>query len=367
MVQPPISYVPTLYYGNLGAYAQGGGAFGPSDVTVLFGEHKTPGTMNFSMGIQHQIWGSVIDASYVGGISKHLFATRNLDAIAPQARFDPKNGDPTQPGRALPDNFMRPYPGYGNLTLYENAASSKYNALQVTMNRRYARGLQFGLSYTYAKTLGVASSDTDSISPYFPARQRNYGPLSFDRSQSFVLNYSYDLPRLSEKLRWKPATWALDNWVLSGITSFVSGAPFTPGFTTTSGVDISGSTEAARINVIGDAKLSSGDRTFYRNFNTAAFAVPAVGTFGNAGVGMLRGPGINNWDMAASKRFPLFSDSRWIQFRGELFNAWNHTQFSNLFTTAQFNPAGAQVDPNVGAFSAARTPRVIQLSLKVIF
>lgn len=367
VVQPPISYVPTLYYGNLGTYAQGGGAFGPSDVTVLYGEHKTPSTMNFSMGIQHQIWGSVIDASYVGGISKHLYITRNLNAIAMFARFDPKNADPTQPGRALPDNFMRPYPGYGNLTDYENVGSSKYNALQVSMNRRYARGLQFGLSYTYAKTLGVGSSDTESISPYFPSRQRNYGPLSFDRSQTLVLNYSYDLPKLGAKLDFKPVAWVLDNWVVSGVTSFISGAPFTPGFTTTNSIDISGSTEAARINVIGDAKLSGGDRTFFRNFNTAAFAVPAVGTFGNAGVGILRGPGINNWDMAASKRFLLFSESRWIQFRGELFNAWNHTQFSGLFTTAQFNPAGSQVDPNFGAFSTARTPRVIQLSLKVIF
>jgi len=76
-------------------------------------------------------------------------------------------------------------------------------------------------------------------------------------------------------------------------------------------LDISGSTQGARINVIGDAQLSRGERTFYRNFNTAAFAVPAVGTFGNAGVGILRGPGINKWDMAASRRFLLFSESRW--------------------------------------------------------
>jgi hypothetical protein len=183
----------------------------------------------------------------------------------------------------------------------------------------------------------------------------------------FVVNYLYELPKITGQVHFRPAHWALDDWQVSGITSFISGAPFTPSLTTTNGADISGSTEAARINVIGDPNLPKGQRTFYRNFNTAAFALPAVGTFGNAGMGILRGPGINNWDMAASKRIPLFSESRWLQFRAELFNAWNHTQFATLNTTAQFNPAGRQVNPLFGEFASTRPPRIIQLSLKVVF
>jgi hypothetical protein len=76
---------------------------------------------------------------------------------------------------------------------------------------------------------------------------------------------------------------------------------------------------------------------------------------------------VNNWDIAASKRFRLFSDSRFVQFRTELFNAWNHTQFATLYTTAQFNPAGQQIDPNFGASNSARPPRILQLSLKAVF
>jgi hypothetical protein len=159
----------------------------------------------------------------------------------------------------------------------------------------------------------------------------------------------------------------VDGWQLAGITSFISGAPLTPGFSTTNGMDITGSTEGARIQVVGDPTLAKSDKTFYRTFNTAAFGLPAVGTFGNAGVGILRGPGINNWDISASKRFPLFSDTRWIQFRAELFNAWNHTQFSSVYSSAQFNPAGQQVNPNFGGYSASRPPRIIQLSLKAVF
>jgi hypothetical protein len=177
----------------------------------------------------------------------------------------------------------------------------------------------------------------------------------------------YDLPKVGARLGWKPAGWVLDNWQISGITSFTSGSPFTPGFSTVDGQDITGSTDGARIRVVGDADLPGSDRNFFRNFNTAAFARPGLRDFGNAGVGILRGPGVNNWDLNISKRVPLYSEKRYIQFRTELFNAWNHTQFSDLYTSARFDATGRQVDPNFGAFSGARSPRIIQFSLKLIF
>jgi hypothetical protein len=364
---PPISYTPSLYYGDLGTYAQGGGAIGPSSLNIIYGQHKMANTMNFSFGVQYQIWSTVIDASYVGAVSRNLFYLYNINPIPMYAHFDPNNEDPTQPGKPLPDNFLRPYKGYGNLNVYQNAGSSNYNSLQVAVNRRFTHGLQFGIAYTRSKTLGVSPDDTTSVSPYFAPRQRNYGPLSFDRPNMFVVNYMFDLPKVGARLGWKPAGWVLDHWQISGITSFISGAPFTPGFSTTDGQDITGSTEGARINVTGPAYLPNSDRNFYRNFNTAAFARPALRSFGNAGVGILYGPGTNNWDLSVSKRVPLYSEARYVQFRTEMFNTWNHTQFSGLYTTARFDPTGAQVDPNFGAYSAARSPRLIQLSLKVIF
>ena len=148
--------------------------------------------------------------------------------------------------------------------------------------------------------------------------------------------------------------------------AFGEGLP-NPGFSTVDSTDITGSTEGARIIVVGDTCIPKSDRTFFRNFNTAAFARPARGSFGNVGVDSMRGPGINNWDVNVTKRFPLFSESRYIQFRAELFNAWNHTQFSGLYTTARFDANGNQVDPNFGAFSSARAPRTVQLSLRVAF
>jgi hypothetical protein len=213
----------------------------------------------------------------------------------------------------------------------------------------------------------VASGDNSQLSSYFADRSWNYGPLPFDRSHVLVFNYMYAVPKVGSKVGFKPAEWVLDNWQISGITSFISGAPFTPGFSTTDGQDITGSAEGARITVVGDPNLSKDEKTFFRNFDTSVFHRTPKGSFGNAGVNILRGPGVNNWDIAASKRVPLGSEQRFLQFRTELFNAWNHTQFSGLYSTARFNEAGEQVDPNFGAYSSARTPRIIQLSLKLFF
>ncbi|MCC6364758.1 MAG: hypothetical protein IT165_14655 [Bryobacterales bacterium] len=364
---PPVAYTPTLYFDTLDTYAQGGGAIGPSNVRALYGEAKPTTTANFSFGIQHSIAGMTLDASYVGSLARHLPMGADINPIPMYARFDPKNADPSQPAVPLPDNFLRPYKGFGSLSMVTFTGTSNYNALQMAVNRRFTSGLQFGVSYTWSKVLGVASLDSSSVSSYFPARQWNYGPLSYDRSHYFVANYVYDLPKPGRRLGFKPAGWALDNWQVSGITVFSSGAPFTPGFSTTDNQDVTGSSEGARVIVAGNPVLSKGGKTFFRNFDTSVFRRPAKGSFGNAGTGILRGPGVNNWDISVSKRFPFKSEGRFLQFRTEMFNAWNHTQFSALNTTARFDPAGNQIDSTFGTFTAARTPRIIALSLKLYF
>ena len=119
--------------------------------------------------------------------------------------------------------------------------------------------------------------------------------------------------------------------------------------------------------MVGDAHLDKSQRNFYQNFNTRRLREPRLGSFGNAGVSFLRGPGVNNWDVAVSKTFSLWSEQRFVNFRTEFFNAWNHTQFSGLDTTARYDPAGQQVNPTFGAFTSARTPRIIQLSARIVF
>jgi hypothetical protein len=364
---PPATFTPTLYYGMLGTYAQNSGAIGPSNATALSGLQPLASVMNFSFSIQHRIRSTVLDVSYGGSLGRHLSVERNINAIPMFARFDPKNADPTRTATPLQDNFLRPYSGYGDINRVEFGGTSNYHSLQVSASRRFAKGLQFGAAYTWSKVLTDASADNGSVSPYFSDRLRNYGPASFDQPHTLVLNYTYEVPKVGTMTGIRPAKFVLDNWQVSGITSFMSGHPFTPGFTTVDGQDVTGSTEGARVTVIGDPRLDKSQKTFYRTFNTSAFQRTPQGSFGTSGIGILYGPGINNWDLAASKRFPLFSESRYIQFRTEMFNAWNHNQFAGQNSTARFDQKGAQIDPNFGAYTSAYKPRIIQLSLRVVF
>ncbi len=374
---PPVAYSPTLSYGTLDTYASSPGALGPSGINTLLGEQKLSTTMNFSFGIQQQIANWAFDVSYVGGLSRHLMASRNINVVPMYARFvapvgsipgNPQNADPTNTKNPLPDNFLRPYYGWGDINYRSNGYSSNYNSLQVAVNRRYTNGLQVGVSYTFSKALGVADGDTSGVSSYFSPRQRNYGPLGFDRPQVLVFNYVYDLPKIGSRMGFKPAKYVFDDWMISGMTTMQSGSPFTPGFGLQNSEEWTGSAEGARVDVIGNPILPKSERTFDRWFNTAAFAMPAKGTFGTGGVNYMRNPGVNEWNIAISKRVPLGSENRWLQFRTELFNAWNHTQYSGMGTGTSFNnTTGEQKSTTFGVINAARDPRIIELSLKLYF
>jgi hypothetical protein len=169
---------------------------------------------------------------------------------------------------------------------------------------------------------------------------------------------------------WKnlAARWVLNGWQTSGIVSFISGAPASVGFTTSNNRDFTGTpSQGARIVVTDKVDLPKSDRSFTRYFRTDVFRLPAVGTLGNAGKYLLRGPGINNWDLSLVKNFPIREPLR-LQFRAELYNAFNHTQFSGLNTTAPFDAAGNFITTSTfGQVTAARTPRQIQFAVRFTF
>ncbi|MEO8373352.1 MAG: hypothetical protein ABI806_29475, partial [Candidatus Solibacter sp.] len=374
---PPVSFAPTLYYGNLDTYAGSGGAIGPSGINNLMGFNAPATTVNWSFGIQQQIKSFAIDASYVGSAAYHLIAGKDINPIPMGAHFNKAYEDPSQPGKPLADNFLRPYYGWGSITTRSSGYNSNYHSLQVSAQKRFSGGLQVGIAYTFSKALDVADGDTSTVSPYFAPRSRNYGRAGFDRPQVFVANYLYTLPKLGKRLNSKALGIFTDNWEVSGITSFISGSPFTPGLGYTASQDVTGSAEGARVNIVGSCK-GSGTHTFYKWFNTDMAAAPVIGSwgnpnvtmanFGNAGVNVCTGPGINNWDLSISKRFPLFSEGRYLQFRTEMFNAPNHTQYSGVNTGTSFNAStGAQTSQTYGQISGARAPRTIALSVRLHF
>ena len=366
--QPPVSYNPTLSFGHLDTFLQASGVVGPPSVTVVeSAEQSLPQTMNFSFGVQRELgFRSVLDVSYVGSLARHLINQRNINSIPMYARFDPANIDRTT-NSPLPDNYLRPYLGMGAINMRTFDGTSNYHGMQLSVNRRMTNGLQFGLAYTWSKSLGVSNGDFGGLSYYFPWRQRDYGPLGYDIRHMAVINYNYEVPNLGRRYNNKYLGIITDNWQLSGITTFMTGTPFTPGYSTSDGQDITGSQEGARIDVLSDPYLPAGERTFDRNFRTEAFGRPAQRTFGNAGVNILRNPSWSNWDMSFSKRIPLASEQRFLQLRGEFYNIWNHAQFNGYNTTARFNPAGQQINAAFGQLSSTRDPRKVQLSLRFMF
>jgi hypothetical protein len=247
----------------------------------------------------------------------------------------------------------------------EANSSSNYHSLQVTANRRFTRSLEFGMAWTWSKTLDYNDGEWGAINTVAPLREWNYGLAGFDRTHVVKLNWLYSTP--SRNWSFKPAGALLNGWQISGIASFQSGAPTGVGYSQVLATDLSGTPSIApRILVIGDPVLPKSERTFRRNFRTEMFRLPASGTLGTMSKTLLRGPGINNWDVAIFKNFNIGETLR-VQFRSEFYNMFNHTQFSAMDTAARFDAAGNQVNARFGEFTLARDPRIMQLAVRLQF
>ncbi|MBL8168791.1 MAG: carboxypeptidase regulatory-like domain-containing protein [Acidobacteria bacterium] len=405
---PPITDTPRILYGNMDNLLSSSGTLFPASVASFELEANTPVTYNYSLGVQKDIgWGTVVDIAYVGSQSRHLQQARNINALPYGTNFLKASQDATRyPGGIVPDaqtglradyvaaglkfngatvlpaDFLRPYAGYTNITYFENAGTANYNGLQVALNRRFTRGVQFGIAYTYSKTMDYADDDRSTVATYRPLRIWNYGRAGFDQTHVFVLNYTWDLPRASNLMNNIVVKSLFDNWQLSGLTAFASGTPSGVGFSTVDGVDITGGGDGARIVLTGNPLLDRGSRKNAQLsnglistpvwFNTSVFARPTPGNFGNAPKDVFRLPGTANFDLSLFKNIPLGNERRYLQFRWELYNVFNHTQWSGVNSTAQFSAPDAngvvtQTNPNFGLVTAAREPRYMQLSLRLTF
>jgi len=213
--------------------------------------------------------------------------------------------------------------------------------------------------------MDFADNNGDAVAVLVPLRSWNYGLAIFDRTHVFRMSYVWAVPGKSWSMR--PVRWALNGWQLSGITSFVSGAPLAIGYTFVNATDLTGSpSQGARVVLTGNPVLPKGERTFSRNFRTDVVRAPAVGTIGAAARTNIRGPGINNWDVSLQKTIPVGERVK-LQFRSEFYNAFNHTQFNGLDAAARFDAQGNQVNARFGEFTSALTPRIIQLALRASF
>jgi len=367
---PPARLDPIIYYGNLDTFTGVPGLDFPSATTGFDRARPLARIMNYSFGIQQEVgFETVVDVSYVGSLGRHLVQGRDLNAVPFGSNFLAPNQDPTNANRPLPASFLRPYIGYNNINYFAYDGNSSYHSMQVTANRRFVNKVQFGFAWTWSKAMDYVDADQALISTVVSPRVWNYGKAGSDRTHVVKLSWIWDLPKASRLWNNPVLRRVFDDWQMSGIMSMISGAPLGVNATLISTTDITGSPThaAARPMVIANPLLPKGDRTFGRNFNTTAFAPPIIGMAGNAAKDVFRGPGINNWDMSLFKNIPLPGERVRLQFRGEAYNAFNHTQFSNVDINARFDAQGGQTNARFGEFIAARNPRRIQLALRLSF
>ena len=369
---PPLFNQSSIFYSTLSDFMTPGATLAqrPTGVNGLERHAKTPVAYRYTAGVQRDIgWGTVVDVSYVGSTNRNLEMQTNINPVPDGAKFvdlHPENIDPRN-GRALPDDFLRPYRGYQAINIRTNFGKGSYNSLQVQVNRRYIKGLQFGAAYTYARAYGWGDDDPASVSILRPLQQWYYGPVANNQRHNLTVNYTYDLPDIAKS--WtKLAQGALDGWQLSGENAWVSGDWDNIDLSTTDSFDFTGGSEGARPNVIDNPMLPRNQRDpLTAWFNTAAFARPSGrGDFGNEGRTVIQLPGINNWNLALFKNFAV-SGARKIQFRVEAYNVLNTTQFRNVDRGARFDATGAQVNANFGKANVARNPRIMQVSVRFNF
>jgi hypothetical protein len=267
---------------------------------------------------------------------------------------------------------------YSSSGLIASMAGSSYNALETSLKKRFNHGLSFLVSYTYSKSIDDASSFNMTGSAAKPVAGENdlaqnpsdlaaeRGRSLFDARHRFVLSYQWSLPFWKQPHGWYQQ--ALGNWQLNGITTLMTGTPFT--VFDSNDVSVQGGApeitgfSANRPDLVPGQNPNSGPHSATNWLNASAFQRitqdpnSPVQQFGTAGRNIAEGPGYANWDFSAFKNIPV-AESKSFQFRAEFFNVLNHTNYrlpDSDISSRTFN-----------YILAAQPAREIQLALKFLF
>lgn len=363
------------------------GATGASpQLTAVVLEHGNlhwPSVVQFHVALQRELFrDGALTLAYNGMRANHLISRRELNTRIPEILPD---------GRAFyPEDAPKRNPAVGSITLFASDAKAWYDGLQVSFNRRFARGFTLLASYTFSKAL-------DEAPPAIAITEASGGPkirmdsdnLSGDKglgafhvAHAAALSFLWDLPigagrtfgsgipAVAEKL--------VGGWSLSSLVVLNTGHPFTPLISfnnSRSGVRGASATNADRPNArpgySGNPVIGDPDQWYDPN----AFELPKpAGFFGNLGRNTLIGPGLSNLDLSLLKDFPVREGVR-LQLRFEFFNAFNHPNFdlpgnSQGLTSASYLFTNTSGRPNLAATRPVRTttdPREIQFALKLVW
>jgi hypothetical protein len=365
----------------------------PMTLLVVARNLHLPYAQDWNLNIQRSLGQDLLfQIGYVGttGVRLPRFIEGNPPVFVPGFTTTGAGCSPASPCLNSTEsnvNYRRLYSGctladptgnctYSSVGEMASIANSSYNALETSLRKRFGHGLSFLASYTWSHSIDdvssfnitgsaaqdVAGENDLAQNPFDLAAER--GRSMFDSHNRFVLSYQWNLPFLQHSNTWYARVFG--DWQLNGIFTAMSGGPFTvydSGDPSLQGQapEITGFS-ANRPNVIGNP--NSGPRTPQEWFNVSAFAqlqpdpLGRFEVFGDEGRNAVQGPGYVNWDASAFKNIRL-TETKELQFRGELFNLLNHTNFRL--------PVSDIESPTFGQIQSDVAPRVIQVALKFLF
>ena len=329
---------------------------------TYYRDGTAPYQMQWNTSIQREILKDyILNVAYVGSGGRHLLLAQDLNPPIPvlnangQEQFATVvNGNPVVNPRINPN--------FGELLNFTTNGNSSYNALQVNMIHRFSHNFQAQVAYTWSHSIddtsgGLAGELGGAIENPYNAHT-DWSDSRFDIRQSVRINGSYFLPFHQNRF--------VAGWGVNGIITITGGVPFSP----TDGFDNSNfGVTVERPNVNPGFTASSiiqGNPTQW--FNPAAFSLPPDGVLGNAGRDILRGPGVFDTDLSFTKdtAIPEISEHFNLQVRAELFNIFNHVNFS-LPNAGVFTGTGA-ISSSAGLItSTSTTSRQIQFALRIGF
>jgi hypothetical protein len=337
---------------------------------------RPPMVQQYSLNLQSELTRStMLEVGFIGARGTHLLRDRDLNQAQSASVANPIRGINNNSFVTVP--LRVPIQGFGafpGITEFESAGANWYNALEASLSQRLSHGLQLQVSYTFSKDLATDLTSTtgpnggNGLAGDQSNFRRRYGPDDFNRPHRLVISYLYQLPAPSNL----NSAWGRigGGWALSGVSIFQGGRPLT--ITVSSPFNAFGIATDFPQLVPGCRIANPGynvEATVNNYFNTKCFApLPAIGPdpfttgFGNAGVGIVEGPGQVNTDLAVIKKIAVRwpAESANLEFRTEFFNVFNHPQFSDPDTNLS--------SPTFGKIlSTAVNPRVIQFALKYSF
>ena len=336
---------PTLDNQNLFVAIDTPGAATPNIQPIHFDPHaRVPYVQEWNVAIQKQLNPKTsIEVAYVGNKGTKL-----------ETRV-PFNRAAMGPGDLGP---RRPFPDLSEGYAERNMAGSIYHAMQIKFERTFSSGLGMLASYTRSKSIDDASGDFGSGVQDINNLRLERGLSDFDYPQRFTVGYVWALPIGKGRRLLSSAQGAaqvlLGGWETSGIVVMQSGSPFT----VYSGYDRANTGSwPQRPNRVSNGKIDN--PTLDRWFDTNAFVLNDQYTWGNSSRNILRGDGMEGWDASVMKNFKI-REAMNLQFRFELFNAFNHPDFGTPESTLSSDNFGK-------VFGTSNSPRIGQVALKLVF